>query len=61
MDLAISEDKQDVIEGLLKVKFYRLCDLIQDVREVGRSREGDLGQVLSINLSDTCCPVDLRV
>ena len=61
MDLAICKDKQDVIKGLLKVQFYRLCDLIEDVREIGRSRERDLGQVLSINLSNTCCPVDLRV
>ena len=36
MDLAIGEDEQDVIEGLLKVQFYRLCDLVEDVREVGR-------------------------
>ena len=61
MDLAICEDEQDVIEGLLKVQFDSLCDLIEDVREVGRSRERDLGQVLPINLCDTCCPVDLRV
>ena len=61
MDLAIGEDEQDVIEGLLKVQLYRLCDLIEDVREVGRPGKRDLGEVLSINLSDTCCPVDLRV
>ena len=61
MDLAISEDQQDVREGLLKVQLYRLCDLIEDVREVSRPGKRDLGQVLSINLCDSCCPLDLRV
>lgn len=61
MNLPVSQDQEDVVEGTLQVVLHTLSHLIQDVGEVGRPAQRDVCQVLSVDLRDAYGAVHLWI